>query len=29
MLGNGGYLYRGNPLNYNMGMNLPFTNWYV
>ena len=24
MLGNGGYLYRGNPLNYNMGMNLPF-----
>ena len=24
MLGNGGYLYRGNPLNYNMGMNIPF-----
>ena len=24
MLGNGGYLYRGNPLNHNMGMNLPF-----
>ena len=24
MLGNAGYLYRGNPLNYNMGMNLPF-----
>ena len=24
MLGNGGYLYRGNPLNYNMGINLPF-----
>ena len=24
MLGNGGYLYRGNPINYNMGMNLPF-----
>ena len=24
MLGNAGYLYRGNPLNHNMGMNLPF-----
>ena len=24
ILGNAGYLYRGNPLNYNMGMNLPF-----
>ena len=24
MLGNAGYLYRGNPLNYNMGINLPF-----
>jgi hypothetical protein len=24
MLGNAGYLYRGNPLNYNMGMNIPF-----
>ena len=24
MLGNAGYLYRGNPVNYNMGMNLPF-----
>ena len=24
MLGNAGYLYRGNPLNSNMGMNLPF-----
>lgn len=24
MLGNGGYLYRGNPLNYNMGINIPF-----
>ena len=24
MLGNAGYLYRGNPINYNMGMNLPF-----
>ena len=24
ILGNGGYLYRGNPLNYNMGMNIPF-----
>lgn len=24
MLGNEGYLYRGNPLNYNMGINLPF-----
>ena len=24
MLANAGYLYRGNPLNYNMGMNLPF-----
>ena len=24
MLGNAGYLYRGNPLNYNMGLNLPF-----
>jgi uncharacterized protein (DUF1919 family) len=22
---NAGYLYRGNPLNYNMGMNLPFS----
>ena len=25
ILGNAGYLYRGNPLNYNMGMNLPFS----
>ena len=24
MLGNAGYLYRGNPVNQNMGMNLPF-----
>ena len=24
ILGNAGYLYRGNPINYNMGMNLPF-----
>lgn len=24
MLGNAGYLYRGNPINYNMGMNIPF-----
>lgn len=24
ILGNAGYLYRGNPLNSNMGMNLPF-----
>ena len=24
MLGNAGYLYRGNPINYNMGMNLSF-----
>ena len=24
MLGNAGYLYRGNPLNYNMGLNIPF-----
>ena len=24
MLGNAGYQYRGNPINYNMGMNLPF-----
>ena len=24
MLANGGYLYRGNPLNYNMGLNIPF-----
>ena len=24
MLGNAGYLYRGTPINYNMGMNLPF-----
>jgi hypothetical protein len=24
MLGNGGYLYRGNPVNYNMGLNIPF-----
>ncbi|MEE3344313.1 MAG: hypothetical protein VZS44_09505 [Bacilli bacterium] len=24
ILGNAGYLYRGNPLNYNMGLNLPF-----
>lgn len=24
ILANAGYLYRGNPLNYNMGMNLPF-----
>lgn len=24
ILGNAGLLYRGNPLNYNMGMNLPF-----
>ena len=24
ILGNAGYLYRGNPLNYNMGMTLPF-----
>lgn len=24
MLGNAGYLYRGNPLNYNMGINIPF-----
>lgn len=26
MLGNAGYLYRGNPLNANMGMELPFNN---
>ena len=24
MLGNAGYLYRGSPINYNFGMNLPF-----
>lgn len=24
MLGNAGYLYRGNPMNYNMGLNIPF-----
>ena len=24
ILANNGYLYRGNPINYNMGMNLPF-----
>lgn len=24
MLGNAGYLYRGNPINENLGMNLPF-----
>lgn len=24
MLGNAGYLYRGNPINQNLGMNLPF-----
>ena len=24
MLGNAGYLYRGNPINYNMGINMPF-----
>ena len=24
MLGNAGYLYRGNPLNHNMGLNIPF-----
>lgn len=24
MLGNAGYLYRGNPINYNMGINIPF-----
>lgn len=24
MLSNGGYLYRGNPINYNMGLNLSF-----
>ena len=24
ILGNAGYLYRGNPINYNMGMNIPF-----
>ena len=24
ILGNAGYLYRGNSINYNMGMNLPF-----
>ena len=24
MLGNAGYLYRGNPMNYNIGMNIPF-----
>jgi len=24
MLGNAGYLYRGNPINQNMGMNIPF-----
>lgn len=24
MLGNGGFLYRGNPINQNLGMNLPF-----
>lgn len=24
ILGNHGYLYRGNPVNYNMGLNLPF-----
>ena len=24
MLGNAGYLYRGNPMNQNIGMNLPF-----
>lgn len=26
ILGNAGLLYRGNPLNYNMGMNLPYNN---
>lgn len=24
ILGNAGYLYRGNPINYNMGLNIPF-----
>lgn len=24
ILGNAGYLYRGNPVNYNMGLNIPF-----
>lgn len=24
ILGNSGYLYRGNPINYNMGVNIPF-----
>jgi hypothetical protein len=24
ILGNNGYLYRGNPVNYNMGLNIPF-----
>ena len=24
ILGNAGYLYRGNPMNYNMGLNIPF-----
>jgi hypothetical protein len=24
ILGNAGYLYRGNPVNYNMGVNIPF-----
>jgi hypothetical protein len=24
MLGNAGYLYRGTPINYNMGMEFPF-----
>ncbi len=24
ILGNSGYLYRGNPVNFNMGLNLPF-----
>ena len=24
MLGNAGYLYRGNPINYNKGINIPF-----
>ena len=24
ILGNAGFLYRGNPINYNMGINLPF-----
>ena len=24
ILGNHGYLYRGNPMNYNMGLNVPF-----